>query len=141
MVWRNLLVGFLAVILGSVLIGLLEMGPPLAIVLMPGVGFLIGYCLKAATDMPSRIQLPLAALAAYSAAMFSHLPAAWDLFRHDFGLAPMRSAFQSLDTCIGYPLQAMRVSPFYGVMLGVSIMAAMAACWRRRARVRATPRG
>src|SRR5690349_6029869 len=126
MIWRNLLVGFLAAILGSVLIGLLEMGPQLAIILMPGVGFLIGYCLKRATDKPSWIQLPLAALATFAAAMLSHLPAAWDLYRHDFGLAPARSAFQALDTSIGYPLQAMRGSPLYGVMLALSIIAAIA---------------
>jgi hypothetical protein len=119
-----LAVGLLASVLGGSLIRGLEKIGHFGILALPFVGYGIGSVIRATAGQPHFLFGLVAVGCAFSAAMLTHVPSAYQVFRREFGGPPLRSLLLSLTTSLNYPIEVSRHLPFYGVMLLLSLAAA-----------------
>lgn len=119
-----LTVGFLASLLCGLLIRGLEKTGQFGIVLMPVVGYGIGTVIRATAGQPHFVFGLVAVGCAFLAAMLTHVPSAYQMFRQEFGGPRVRSLLLSLTTSLNYPIDVSRHFPFYGLMLISSLAVA-----------------
>lgn len=119
-----LLVGLAACVVGGALTRGLEKLGHVGILFMPAVGYGIGAVLRTSAGHSFAMLGPLAVLSAFVAAMLTHVPSSYSMFRNEFGGPPVRSLLLSLTESWKYPIEAAKGYPLYGLMLLLSIAAA-----------------
>ena len=122
-----LIAGLVACILGGALIRGLEKFGHFGILFIPMVGYGIGAVVRASAGQSHFILGPVAVVLAFIAAMLTHVPSSYGMFRTEFGGPPVRSLLLSLTESLNYPIEASRRYPFYGLML---LLCLAAAGWR-----------
>lgn len=121
---RVLSAGLVACILGGTLIRGLEKLGHFGIVFMPAVGYGIGAVIRTSAGHSYAVLGALAVISAFVAAMLTHVPSSYSMFRKEFGGPPVRSLLLSLTESLNYPFEASKRYPFYGLMLLLSLAAA-----------------
>jgi hypothetical protein len=111
-------------VIGGLAIRRMEQSGKYGVVFMPLVGLAIGVAIHAACGSSGWSGFA-AAIIAYLAAMATHVPSAYEMFRQDFGGSPARSLFLSVATSMKYPLIVSGQFAFYFLMLALSIAGAV----------------
>jgi hypothetical protein len=123
-IFRALIIGIAAAALGGVVIRGLEKIGRFGVVLMPAVGLGIGSAIHAGLGSGSVWSVALAGMLAYAAAMSTHIPSAYGMFRQEFGGPVVVSALLSIITSLKYPLSVSSQFGFYCLMLILAIVGA-----------------
>jgi hypothetical protein len=111
-------------VIGGIAIRCMEKSGKYGVIFMPLIGLGIGIAIHAACGS-SRWSGFAAAIIAYLAAMATHVPSAYEMFRQEFGGSVARSLILSVAPSMKYPLMVSGQFGFYFLMLVLSIIGAV----------------
>jgi hypothetical protein len=124
MIFRTLVIGIAVTAMGGVVIRGMEKLGRFGVIFMPAVELGIGSAVHAALGRSSVWSIALAGVLTYTAAMSTHIPSAYGMFRREFGGTVVRSLVLSVMASLRYPLSVSSQFGFYCLMLILSIVGA-----------------